>query len=169
MVWRNPSEAVGENVGKRPHRHAEVSEKCLHAADALGPVEIERIFPVRRFLDDGRGKIGLQNFLDCDWTRARAAASMRSGKRLVQVQVHDVDAEVSRPRDAHQRVHVGPIHVDEPAARVNNLHNFRDIGFKNPERIGIGQHDAGDFGIHGALEIGEVDAALRIRLDGAGT
>ena len=58
---------------------------------------------------------------------ARAAAAVRRREGLVQVQVHDVHAEIAGPRDAHQRVHVGAVHVEQRAVRVEHLGDFRDV------------------------------------------
>ena len=49
---------------------------------------------------------------------------MRRGESLVQVQVHDIDAEVAGPRLADERVHVGAVHVEQAALSV---HEFGDL------------------------------------------
>ena len=63
----------------------------------------------------------LEHLLHGHRTRARTAAAVRRGEGLVQVQVHHVDAEIAGPRDADQRVHVGAVHVDQRALRVQDL------------------------------------------------
>ena len=68
------------------------------------------------------------------WT----AATVGSGKRFVEIEVHDVGAEVARPRDAHQRVHVGAVHVKLRALGVQNFRDARDLFFEDAERVGIG-------------------------------
>ena len=52
---------------------------------------------------------------------ARTAAAVRRGERLVQIQVHHVHAEIAGPRDAHQRVHIGAIHVEQRALAMQDL------------------------------------------------
>ena len=46
---------------------------------------------------------------------APAAGAVRSGERLVDVVVHHVDAEIARPGDAEDGVHVRPVQVDQRA------------------------------------------------------
>ena len=46
-----------------------------------------------------------------DRSRPGAAAAVRSGEGLVQVDVHDVDAKVARADDPQQGVQVGPVHI----------------------------------------------------------
>ncbi len=72
---------------------------------------------------------------------------MRRRKRLVQVQMDHVDAHVARPRDADQRIHVGAVHVDQPAGVVNDLADLLDVSFKQSERVRIGQHQARDVAV----------------------
>ena len=76
---------------------------------------------------------------------------MRSGERLVQIEVHHVDAEIAGTRDAHQRVHVGAIHVEHGALRVQDLGHVDDVLFEHAERVGIGHHQRGDVFIHDAV------------------
>ena len=68
-------------------------------------------------------------------TAARTAAAVRRRERLVQVEVHHVDAEIARPRDAHQRVHVGAIHVNQRAFGVQDLGRLDDVLLEHAERI----------------------------------
>ena len=49
---------------------------------------------------------------------------MRRRKRLVQIQVHDIDAEIAGPRNAHQRIHVGAIHVHQRAFVMQDAGRF---------------------------------------------
>ena len=72
--------------------------------------------------------------------RTRPTAAVRRRKRLVQIQVHHVDAEVTRPRDTHQRVHVRAIHVDQRALFVQDLGNLLDVLFEHAHRVRIGDH-----------------------------
>ncbi len=63
-------------------------------------------------------------------TAARTAAAVRRGERLVQVQVHHVDAEIAGPRNAHQRVHVRAIHVHQRALGVQDLRRLDDVALR---------------------------------------
>ena len=80
-------------------------------------------------------------------------------KRLVKIEVHHVDAEISGPHDAHQRVHVGAVHVQHGALLVQNLRHLGDVLFEHPERVGIGAHQAGDVAIHDLFERPHVEYA----------
>ena len=46
---------------------------------------------------------------------------MRAGEGLVDVVVHHVDAEIARPGDAENGVHVGPVEIDQGPAFVQQL------------------------------------------------
>ena len=89
---------------------------------------------------------------------------MRRRKRLVQVQVHHVDAEVAGPHLADQRVHVGAVHVEQAALGVQDVGDLVDVLLEHAERIGIGQHQRGDIFVHLRRERRDVDHAPRIRL-----
>ncbi len=67
---------------------------------------------------------------------------MGSRKRLVQVQVDNIDAHVARPRHSHQCVHVRPVHVHQPTGIVHNLTNLTNILLKKSEGIRIGKHQS---------------------------
>ena len=73
---------------------------------------------------------------------------MRRRKGLVQVQVHHVHAEVAGARLAHQRIHVGAIHVKQRALGVQNVCDLVNLAFKNSNRGGIGQHQRGGIFVH---------------------
>jgi hypothetical protein len=90
---------------------------------------------------------------------------MRSGKRLVQIEVHEVGAEVAWPRDTNQRVHVGAVHVQLGAFRVQDTGDARYMFFKDAECVGIGQHQRGDISVDSAREFVDVDHTLLVRLD----
>ena len=49
---------------------------------------------------------------------------MRRRERLVQVQVHHVDAEIAGRVDAHQRVHVRAVHVEQGALGVQDVRDL---------------------------------------------
>jgi hypothetical protein len=55
-----------------------------------------------------------------DRADARAAAAVRDAEGLVQVQVRDVAAELARRGQADQRVHVGAVHIDAAAMRLDH-------------------------------------------------
>ena len=80
--------------------------------------------------------------------------------------MHDVHAERPGSRDAHQRIHIGAIHVDQSALRVHDPADLADLGLEDAERVGVGQHQSRYFFGHGLLECARVDAAPVARLEG---
>ena len=98
-------------------------------------------------------------------TAARSAAAMRRRERLVQVQVHHIDAEIAGPRDADQRVHVGAVHVDHGALCVQNLGRVDDVLLEHAERVRIGDHQRGHIFGDDALQRGHVEHAGLARFD----
>ena len=98
-------------------------------------------------------------------TGARTSAAVRSGKCFVQIQMHDVGAEIARTRDANQRVHVGAIHVELRALGVQDFRDARYLFFEHAQRIGICQHQRGDIFVDCARQFADIDHAQRVGLD----
>ena len=98
-------------------------------------------------------------------TAARSAAAVRRGERLVQVQVHDVHAEIARPRDAHQRVHVGAVHVEQRALAMQDFGGLDDARFEDAQRVGVGDHQAGHVLGDGLFERREIEQAVLVGAD----
>ena len=106
-----------------------------------------------------------QVLLDRHWAGAGAAATVGRRKSLVQVEMHDIGAEIARPRDADQRVHVGAVHVELRALRVQDFRDARDLLFEDAERVGIGEHQRGDIFIDGAGQLVDIHHAERVGFD----
>ena len=85
-----------------------------------------------------------RDLLDRHRPAAGASAAVGRRKGLVQIEVHDVDAEIAGTGDADERVHVGAIHVDQRTFAVDDLSGFDDVFFKDAERVGVGHHERGD-------------------------
>ena len=47
------------------------------------------------------------------------AAAVRDRERLMQVEVHEIEAHIARPRVAHERVRIGAVVVHQSARRMN--------------------------------------------------
>ena len=60
----------------------------------------------------------------------------------MQVEVHDVHAEVARPGLADERVHVRAVAVDQAALRVDDPRHLADLILEHPQGVRVGQHDA---------------------------
>ncbi len=104
-----------------------------------------------------------QALRDADRTRTWSPTAMRGGEGLVQVQVDDVHPEIARAGHAGQRVHVGPVPVDQPPAAMDQLDDLHHMLLKEAERVGIGQHQASHRLITDLLHGIEVHIAAIIR------
>ena len=82
---------------------------------------------IRRLFDKGQGQVRLKHVPHRHRPRARAAATMRCAEGLVQIQMHHVHAEIRWARHAHERVHVGPVHIHETAPRMHQLGDLPDL------------------------------------------
>src|SRR5258707_8713006 len=117
-VFRGLAQAirsVGHDVCQRANVHAEVAIEHADASDGLWTVVIETQRAVSALDDDGLWQERLKNFLARDRARSRASAAVRRGERLMQVEVHDINTKVAGTCLAHERVHVGSIHVEQAA------------------------------------------------------
>ncbi len=83
----------------------------------------------------------------------------------MQIDVHHVDAEIARPRDAHQRVHIRAVHVDHGALGVQNLRALHDVLFEHAQRVRIRHHQRGHIVIDQARELLQIHHALVVGLD----
>ena len=98
-------------------------------------------------------------------TGAGTAAAVGRGEGLVQVQVHHVHAEVAGPRLAHQRVHVGAVHVEQRALGVQNVGDLVNLALEDADGGGVGEHQRGGFFVDLASERFKIDAAFGVRLE----
>ena len=92
---------------------------------------------------------------------------MRRRERLVQVDVHHVEAHVARPAYTEHRVQVGSVVIHQSAAVVDELRNLRYLGLEEAERVGVGHHHGGDSVAAqrtDALEVSQVDGAVGLGL-----
>ena len=83
----------------------------------------------------------------------------------MQVQVAHIAAELARRRDAHQRVHVGAVHVHPPAVLVHERAQLLDLRLEHAVRARVGDHHAGEVGavlLALGLQVGQVDVAVLV-------
>ncbi len=136
------------DVGVGAHEAAVVALEAAQAPDRLGAdavgVVVEREGPVLALHDDRHGQVGGDALGDGDRPRARAAAAVGLGEGLVQVEVDDVEAHVAGAREAHHGVEVGAVVVERRADAVDDLGDLGDVRVEQAERVGVGQHQAGD-------------------------
>src|SRR5207244_9617797 len=89
-----------------------------------------------------------EDLLYRDRAGAGSAAAMWRRKSFVEIDVKNIDAEISRPCNPHHRVKVRTIHVNERALRVKKVRDFGDLTFKDAQGVGIRDHDRRDVLIH---------------------
>ena len=82
----------------------------------------------------------------------------------MQIQMHHIHAKITRPRLAHQRIHVRAIHVQQRALRMQNVRNLVNLALEHANRRRIRQHQRGGIFIDHPLQLSDIHHALRIRL-----
>ncbi len=115
--------------------------------------------------DPRHHEVRLHPLGDRDRAAPRAAAAVRLGERLVQVEVHDVEAHVARARDAHDRVEVRAVVVGGRPRVADDLGDLLDVRVEDPERVRVREHEAGDRVVRLRLEVLDVDAPVGVRGD----
>ena len=103
--------------------------------------------------------------LDADRATTRAAAAVRSAEGLVQVDVHHVEAQVARSRDAHDGVKIRAVAIHQATGFVDDLGYFQQIFVEQAERIGVGQHQTGCIRPGHFAQVVEVYVAASVALD----
>ena len=142
----------------------------FHAANALfGRDEaVERREISLTFLHDpydGRRQEVHKMRCYSDGTRAGSAATVRDRERLVQVEVHHVEAQVARADNPKQRVEVRTVAVHQAAAAVYQLNDLFDVLIEETERVRVREHHANDRIVTGGFEGLEVHVAAFVRWD----
>ena len=102
---------------------------------------------------------------DRDGPRTRPAAAVGRGERLVQVEMHDVEAHVPRPDHAEHRVEVGPVVVEQAPHVVDHLGDLDDLLLEKPQRVRVREHDPGDVGSEDRAEGLPVDETAGVGAD----
>ena len=106
-------------------------------------------------------QIGLQEVLAADRARAGAAAAVRRGERLVQIQMDAVKAHVAGAHDAHDGVQIRAVIVAQAARLVDKTRDLQNVFVKNADCVRVRQHQAGGVVAEHGLERLEIDAAVR--------
>ncbi len=160
-----PLGAERADVGVGADEDPVVALEPAQPADRLRPVLVEVVggpVAVRALAahDARHHQVGLDAVAHGDRPGARPAAAVRLGERLVQVEVHDVEAHVARAADAHDRVQVGAVVVEGRAGVVDDARDLLDVRVEEAERVGVGEHEAGDPVVGLAPQVLEVDPAV---------
>ena len=165
---RGPERA---DVRVRADEHPIVALETAQAPDRFRPVVVEveeRVGPVgRRFAADHLWprQVRLDPVRHRHRAGARTAAAMGLGERLVQVEVDDVEAHVARTADPHDRVQVRAVVVQRRPHAMHDPLDLLDPRLEQPERRGIGQHQAGDVLVGLRPQVVEVDVAAGVGAD----
>ena len=110
---------------------------------------------LRSIFDDANQRLGQevrQMRGHTDRAHTRSAAAVRDGEGLVQVEVHQVEAQVAGTDDAEQGVQICAVAVHQAAAAVNQLDHLFDVLIEETERVRVGEHHANDRVIAGGFE-----------------
>ena len=91
---------------------------------------------------------------------------MGRAERLVDVEVHDVEAGLAGLEPAQDGVEVGAVHVGQRAGLVDRVEQLADPRLEQAERRGVGDHHRGRPRPEGGPERVDVDAAVGGRRDG---
>src|SRR5260370_13929200 len=126
--------AGGEEVSEGGYQNAKISGERFYAADRIRAHRLKGETAAFFFDKNRNGAKRLKHFLHGHGAGARTPAAVRRGKRIGQIQVHDVYAEVARSRDATEGVHVVAVHIPDRAFGVENLRDFGDALFEDAER-----------------------------------
>ena len=157
----NPFLAESQKVTVGPNLVREVTPVPVEAADRLG--RLDGTVAVGRLLDLMTGKVRHEALADRDNGVARAAPTVRDGPGLMQVVVDGIDADRTEIHPAGDGVHVGTVHVNEPAEFMDLFRDIVEAVFEEPAGIGIGDHDPGDavaVGFAFGEEVIEVDLTV---------
>src|SRR5215217_3277417 len=121
-----PRRAVHADVGVGADEHAEVAVEGMQATDALPRLEqlVLLLTVLRNSPHTGPRQELRQILAHSHWTRAGTAAAMWRGEGLVQVEVHDVDADVAGSRDAEDGVEVRTVVVDQTSRFMDGRDDF---------------------------------------------
>ncbi len=112
------------------------------------------------------GKERCQVRRHADRSHPRPATAVRNAERLVQVEVTDIGADITRSTKPHLRIHVGTVHVYLPAVLMHHVADLADRCLEHTVRRRIRDHQRRQLvgmllGL--LLQIGNIDVPLRIR------
>ncbi len=94
--------------------------------------------------DEGERCVVREAIGEDDGAGARPTAAMRRRERLVQVDVHGIDAEVAGADLADDGVEVGAIAIEVGAGLVDSVRDSTNVRLEQAAGVGVGEHDRGD-------------------------
>ena len=101
-----------------------------------------------------------------DRSRARTAAAVRRAEGFVRVVVHAIGAEVARPDDSQDGVHVRAVQIQLGALGVDNFRDVGNLSVKHTNRVGVGDHQCRRVVIDVGPEVVQIDTSVRERANG---
>ncbi len=160
--------AVGPDVRVGPHEDARVAHEAAQPPDGARPLPGALEAEGRRrasHQDPWRGQVRQQRLPHPDGSGARSAAAVGRRERLVDVEVHDVEAGLAGLEPAEDGVEVRAVHVGQRAGPVDGVEQLADARLEEPERRWIRDHHGGGPWTEGGPEGVDVDAAIAGRRD----
>ena len=133
-----------EDIGVGPHHHGEVAVVGRHVGEEL-----------------------LQSLTHTDRTAAGTTTAMRRREGLMEVDVHHVEAHITRTTGTEHGVQVRAVVVHQTATVVDEFRNLRDARLEEAESIGIGHHHGGNLISllsDDALQVIDIDRTVCLRL-----
>src|SRR5689334_19212633 len=94
--------------------------------------------------DDRCGKEWFEMLFDPNRAASGTTAAMRCGKRLMQVEVHAVEAVISGAGRPNHCVHVRAVAEDEPAGLMDHLANLFDVRLEQTQSRRVRYHEGRD-------------------------
>ena len=152
-----------QDVSVGAHNHREVAQERRDAAQSGVGVLDAVLIPVIA-LGALNARVGKELFQSCSYTHRSAtgsATAVRSGERFVQIDVHNVEAQVARAALAQHGVEVGAVVVHESAAVVHQLGNLCYVVFKDTQCVRVRHHHAGNVVAQQWLEVIHIHCAIR--------
>ena len=111
--------------------------------------------------DKGQWRKGGKCFRENHGARPRPAAAVRGAERLVQIDVHGINAEVTRADAAHDCVEIRAVTIDETTSLMHRIRDRLKVAFKQTTCIGVSDHHRRNIRAKPRLKRCEIDATLR--------
>src|SRR5881628_2497872 len=102
--------------------------------------------------------------LHAERSGARTTGPVRRRERLVDVDVDAIEPEVTRSRDAEQRVHVRAVAIHEAARVMDGGAHLAYALLEEAERVRVREHEPGDVRPERRLKRLEVDVSACVAL-----
>ncbi len=78
---------------------------------------------------------------------------MWGGESFMEIEVNNIKTHVARPGYPHHSIQVSAVHVKQCSSIVNQLGDLQYLRFKQPQSIGVGEHQCGHILAQGPLQL----------------